>query len=131
MNKLKDISNADIALKNRLYVNGWNLSAMLRKIRSNQVESIVDIFYEQEKPVGVLVIEKTCKMKDKHIDSYLIQVFVKKNYRRKGIASALINRNKIDGVNFRLGEGLYNLEPFRAKNRLIFDRQIRINNLEF
>lgn len=51
-------------------------------------------------------------------------------YRRQGIASELITRNKIEGVNFRLGEGLYNLESFRAKNRLIFDRTIRINDVQ-
>jgi len=130
MNDLKYISNAEIAIKNRLYVNGWNLSMALRLIALNKKEAIVDLFYKDEKPVAVIVIEKNAKNTTKQTDSRLIQVFVKKMYRREGIASELITRNKIDGVNFRLGEGLYNLESFRAKNRLIFDRTIRINDVQ-
>lgn len=79
MNELKDISNAEIALKNRLYVNGWNLSKYLRLIVLNKKEAIVDLFYRDGKPIAVILIEKTIQNKSKQADSRLIQVFVKKN----------------------------------------------------
>jgi GNAT superfamily N-acetyltransferase len=131
MNELKDISNAEIALKNRLYVSQWNLSTTLKLIKLNFKEAIVDLFYKDGKPIAVIVIDKNIQNTTKQSDSRLIQVFVKKSYRRQGIASELISRNRIDGVHFRLGEGLCNLESFRAKNRLIFDRQLRIKEFDF
>lgn len=75
MNDLKYISNAEIAIKNRLYVNGWNLSMALRLIGLNKKEAIVDLFYKDAKPVAVIVIEKNTQNTTKQTNKQIVALF--------------------------------------------------------
>jgi hypothetical protein len=81
---------ADIALKNRLYVSGWCLSGDLKHYREN-ASSYEDrlkivLAYDDDKPVGVVVSD------ERYGD---VQAFVRKSYRRRGIASGAIKHGRI------------------------------------
>lgn len=78
--------NADIALKNRLYVSGYMLSEVLRKIRSGEFEGRVVIHCENDIPVGVAVEHYS------PVVFYKTMVFVRKSMRRKGIGSKLLKQ---------------------------------------
>ena len=95
------VDGCNIALKNRLYVSGWQLSYTMKDIRdkmSNRYDSLA-IAYENEKPVSVVVFGKTgC-----------VQAFTKKQHRRKGFASLLIEHFKINILHYDEGiEGSFN-----------------------
>lgn len=78
--------NADIALKSRLYVSGWNLSETLKFARDYPDTFYVDIHYDHERiPVGVLVYIAR---------SGETQVFVRKSERKKGVGRTMINKLK-------------------------------------
>lgn len=88
--------NADIALRNRLFIPGWQLSHTLKSIRSNKYgwysQHTVNLHYEEGKPVGVIVMEAK---KDKSFTESLyinsdVQVFIRKEHRRKGIGTKLV-----------------------------------------
>jgi GNAT superfamily N-acetyltransferase len=99
---------ADIALKNRLYVSGWQLSYILKDIRSghqHQIGSKVAIYYEDKEPVGVAVITKYCS----------VQVFVRQSERRKGIGSALVKALS-GGQRCYAQQGIHGSEQFWYKN---------------
>lgn len=84
-----DRENADLALKHRLYVSGWCLSGQLKNIRFGKCDAKVKIHKISGIPVAVAVLE-----------GKFIQVFVKKEYRNKGIARKLISsfkRNDLRG----------------------------------
>jgi GNAT superfamily N-acetyltransferase len=78
--------NADIALKNRLYVSGYMLSEVLRKIRSGEFDGRVVIHCENDIPVGVAVEHYS------PVVFYKTMVFVRKSMRRKGIGSKLLQQ---------------------------------------
>lgn len=85
--------NADIALKNRLYVSGWMLSSHLKAIRDGKINSIVKLQYEDGKPVGVVTMNRPYEGFDpEHFDTKVtnVEIFVKKAYRKKGIGRKLI-----------------------------------------
>lgn len=85
--------NADIALKNRLYVSGWMLSSHLKYIRDGKLNSIVKLHYEDGKPVGVVTVNKPYECFDSKIldtNTANLEIFVKKIYRNKGIGRKLI-----------------------------------------
>ena len=100
--------NANVALKNRLYVSGFLLSGVLRKIReSNPVGTKVAIHYSEGVPVGVAV----------HVpyEYYQVQVFVRKSFRGKGIGSKLLK--ELDApFNSRIGQGSEFSAQFWNKN---------------
>lgn len=79
--KLQAKKGAAIALRNRLYVSGWELSYTLQYIK-NTVESkyFVVLAFENDIPIGVL----TCSPEG------MLQVFVRKSKRTKGIGRSLI-----------------------------------------
>lgn len=75
--------NADIALKNRLYVSGFRLSGVLKRIRSGlSPQALVVIHYEKDIPVGVAIHNP--------LGGYQVQVFVRKACRNRGIGTKLI-----------------------------------------
>lgn len=87
--------NADIALKNRLYVSGYMLSSVLIDIRSGVNDGRVVIHFENDLPVGVAVTQPA------HSCYYETMIFVKKSMRKRGIGTKLLaqlNASKITSV---------------------------------
>lgn len=78
--------NADIALKNRLYVSGYMLSGVLIKIRSGKLDARVVIHVENENPVGVAVYIPSA------FTYYETMIFVRKSMRNRGIGSILLEK---------------------------------------
>lgn len=74
--------NADIAIRNRLFVAGFVLHGNLCDVRDGYSTSTVILHYVNDVPVAVYN-EKYC---------YQIQVFVRKAFRRQGIGSILVNQ---------------------------------------
>lgn len=81
--------NADIALKNRLYVSGYLLSGILIDIRSGVLSANVVLHFEDNNPVGVAVHV----LEDDYYD-YQLMVFVRKSKRGNGIGSKLLKSLK-------------------------------------
>lgn len=79
----KTTENAKIAIKNHLYISGWTLLDSLKEVVNNKKGNsyYVNIAYRDNKPIAVIYATST------HI-----QIFVKKEYRRRGIGKQLINR---------------------------------------
>ncbi len=77
--------NADIALKNRLYVSGYMLSHLLKDIRLGNIAANVALHYEEDIPVGVAV-----HIIEEDYNDYQVMVFVRKSKRCKGIGSKLL-----------------------------------------
>jgi hypothetical protein len=79
--KAKAAEGADIALKNKLFVSGWELSKTLTEIREkaarNLKEYTVALSYKDGIPVAVVIREGT-----------FMQAFCRRSERRKGHASA-------------------------------------------
>ena len=65
---------AIIALKNRLYVSGWQMSHELIRIRENN-DCEIHLEYVGGNPVGVGLVTSHGNL----------QIFVKKSYRRQGV----------------------------------------------
>lgn len=78
--------NADIALKNRLYVSGYMLSGILIKIRRGEIQARVLIHVENEIPVGVAVYVPSA------VTYYETMIFVRKSMRSRGIGTALLSK---------------------------------------
>lgn len=89
-NSIHTKENSSLALTNRLFVSGWSLNKTLhsaKKYNNNFIKYFVDIEKINNTPVSVIAIEKLINE-----DKYFIQIFTKKNYRRKGIAKKLLNK---------------------------------------
>jgi GNAT superfamily N-acetyltransferase len=84
--KTENQINADIALKNRLYVSGYMLSGVLIKIRSGKLDARVVIHVENENPVGVAVYIPN------EFSYYETMIFVRKAMRNRGIGSSLLEK---------------------------------------
>jgi GNAT superfamily N-acetyltransferase len=92
------VTAASIALKHRLFVPGWCLSGAMKCIRKghNIEDARMAIAYDSDTPVGVCLYEQTAG---------LIQVFVRKSHRRRGIGRSLVENFKntktygIKGIN--------------------------------
>lgn len=91
--------NADLALKNRLYVSGWELSSSLKHARSSPDAYMVLIEWRDDIPVGVILYTK---------GNRVIQFFVKKSYRRQGIGTKLFAKLKeiLPPTDFRYDLGI-------------------------
>lgn len=77
---------ADIALKNRLYVSGWDLSGKLKQLRAGGLTGTVALTYEDDKPVAVAVAFD--KFNGHRIE---LQVFCRKAERRKGYGTIAVD----------------------------------------
>ena len=83
--KQKNIENAKLALKHRLYSRpDWLLKGALECITQTG-ESTCTLYYKEGVPVGCAIREVT---------GNLIMVFVRKAYRKQGIGSLLVKRVK-------------------------------------
>lgn len=101
--------NADIALKNRLYVSGYLLSGILVDIRSGKNDGRVVLHFENDVPVGVAVYQSSLSC------YYQTMVFVRKSMRNRGIGSQLLA--KLDaGKRTRVGVGCTASRNFWYKN---------------
>lgn len=74
------IELVNIALKNRLYVSGWQLSHTMKKIRKNYNNETISIVYYGDLPVSVSIQDKISR----------VQSFTKKDYRFKGFGRIAI-----------------------------------------
>ena len=85
---------ADVALKARLYVSGWQLSGDLVRIRKGSVKAQVALAYDPSgDPVGVSVREGNW-----------LNVFVRKSHRRNGVGTLLVEALKNEHI--RAGYGI-------------------------
>lgn len=96
--------NANIALRRRLYVSGFLLSGVLKDIRAGILEAQVILHYENDIPVGVVVLitdgVPTC-----YLSSYYdLMIFVRASYRNRGIGKKLINAMKVS-TRLKVGRG--------------------------
>lgn len=99
---------ADIALKSRLYVSGWSLSCDLQRYRRDPIgyrHVKIVLAYDGDKPVGVVAAEV----------NGTVQAFVRKSYRRRGIASGMIRAHGIKVV--YCGDGIDGSYKFWDKVR--------------
>lgn len=81
--------NARIALDARLHVRGWGLQIMLQYACKNPEQYQVHLHYEDGKPVGVMLIVHSSS-EGKPRNNIEVQMYVRKAYRRRGIASRLL-----------------------------------------
>ena len=114
-NYLNDtVTNANIALKHRLYVSGWQLSGTLVHIRNNvSPDTLVLLNYDNNGiPNGVV-----CAEYRPHYNLLNVQVFVRKSERNKGIGRKLVSRVKemSPNVNFNWDCGIKGSREFWIK----------------
>lgn len=83
--------NARIALEARLHVRGenWGLRPSLKMALESPAQYQVHLHYEDEKPVAVFLVKHSCAQL-KPTNCLGVQMYVRRAYRRKGIASKLI-----------------------------------------
>lgn len=111
---------ADIALKNRLYVSGWDLSQRLKAIRSGKEPYDVALAFDGETPVGVTIIGANSFVQNSGGRQH-IQVFVRKKMRRHGIGSSLVAMAKEEAkVDFWAYTGAACSPAFWTKNKVDF-----------
>jgi GNAT superfamily N-acetyltransferase len=68
---------------NGLYVVGWTMQQIYKALRSGSVDYDIAVAYDDEKnPIGAIVQDDF---------SGCVDLFVKKDYRRKGVGRALVN----------------------------------------
>lgn len=96
--------NANIALRGRLYVSGFLLSGVLKDIRAGILEARVNLHYEDDIPVGVAVLI-TDGVPTNYLSSYYdLMIFVRTNYRNRGIGKKLIDEMKVS-TSLKVGRG--------------------------
>ena len=78
---------ADLALKNRLFVPGWQLGEILRNI--NRLKCEIALAFENETPIGIC-------LKIYYEPENQLHVFVRKRCRKQGIGRRLISLLKDD-----------------------------------
>lgn len=76
------ITGAKIAVRNKLYVSGWDLSYFLREFINKEISGFIILAIEDGYPVGVLAAEE---------DGF-IMLFVRKAKRKQGIGTELFKR---------------------------------------
>lgn len=115
--------NADIALKNRLYVSGWCLSGNLVDVRDSPEDCLVLVHYEDERAVGVCLVQHY-EVYNKKVHN--IQTFVKKSYRGKGIGRQLVNKAKeiTPNAEFSYGAGI-------AGSRVFWEKVLDVKEMKY
>lgn len=81
--------NARIALDTRLHVRGWGLQIELQWAIKHPLMYQVHLHYEDEKPVGIMLI-KHATSEGKPRNCVGVQMYVRRAYRRRGIATKLL-----------------------------------------
>jgi len=101
---------ASLAIKENLYVRGWNMRNELERILSNGLgnNEIILLATLADYPIGV------CIVYDKHIE-----IFVRKAYRRYGIGSKMVEIMKSKRNDILWGsEGTQGTLDFWRKNKI-------------
>lgn len=112
----QDQINADIALKARLYVSGYQLSHVLGGIRDGGIIGKVALHYDESNiPLGVAV-----HITDRSFIGYETMIFVRKAKRRQGIGSLLIKQLDSPKNGF-VGRGCSASRPFWKKHGYVMD----------
>ena len=96
--------NANIALRNRLYVSGFLLSGVLKDIRAGHADGIVNLHYEDDIPVGVIVHVTDGILTDDLSCYYDLMIFVRNAHRNKGIGKKLVNELNVS-TRLKVGRG--------------------------
>lgn len=73
-NNAECINLANIALANRLYVSGWEMSHTLQRIKRNHKSSTIAILFQDNTPIAISLQENCAR----------IQVFTRKEKRKNG-----------------------------------------------
>lgn len=82
----KDVENAKIALKHRLYSQPtWSMIDILRSAVEKDSARVILHYDENKIPIGCAV---------RVHDNHMIHVFVRKKHRGKGIGTMLVNKLK-------------------------------------
>jgi GNAT superfamily N-acetyltransferase len=102
--------NSKIAISNRLFQSGWHLNSILHKIYNGEIAAIVNLHYEDNKPVAVFV-----EIVEDDYFSYKSMIFVKKEYRNRGIGSKLLQKSNPDRKSL-VGTGTNDSLRFWEKN---------------
>lgn len=102
--------NAKIAISKRLFQSGWHLNSILHKIYNGEIAAIVNLHYEDNKPVAVFV-----EIVEDDYFSYKSMIFVKKEYRNRGIGSKLLQKSNPDRKSL-VGTGTNDSLRFWEKN---------------
>ncbi len=102
--------NAQIAISNRLFKSGWHLNSILHQIKNGELAAIVNLHYEDNKPVAVFV-----EVVEEDYYSYKSMIFVKKEYRKRGIGSTLLQKSNPDRKSI-VGTGTNDSLKFWEKN---------------
>lgn len=90
MSDYRTSEDARLALKHRLYINGWNLQHDLKHAVVRPELFYVALHYADGVPVAVLVIRHKVTAR-RHRNVLGAAMFVRKRFRRRGIGSALIS----------------------------------------
>ena len=84
---------ADIALKNRLYVNSWYLRSRYINIINGEIKNqSLDIAFVDDKPIGICFAKDSSS--DKFKEARFLACFIRKPFRKSGIGSKLISLHK-------------------------------------
>ncbi len=102
--------NAQIAISNRLFHAGWQLNDLLHQIKKGELAAIVNLHYEDNKPVAVFV-----EIVEEDYSYYKSMIFVKKAYRNRGIGSKLLQKSNPD-LKALVGTGTTDSLRFWEKN---------------
>lgn len=83
---------AGLAIRYKLFIDGWSLRSYLEEIRisDNHLDYEISMCFYDEKPIAVCVLER---------DSGMIMFFTRKLYRQNGVAKRLceITRERYNG----------------------------------
>jgi len=109
--RLSTAQKAKLALTHRLFVNGWMLREELLYAVDYPKLYDIKLEYKNKKPVAVALLTKS---------DGLVSVFVRKEWRRKGLGTKLVNRfgDKVKCA----GYGVIGSENFYKKLGVQVDR---------
>jgi GNAT superfamily N-acetyltransferase len=102
-----------LALKHRLYVNGWRMYGSLMSASLYPELYWIELHYEDGVPVAALLTRHMISARRKY-KRLTIQLFVRKKHRRCGIGTSLINRITDERVKVA-GIGIRNSNHFWRK----------------
>ena len=86
--------NARTALDTRLHIRGWGLQVELQWALKHPQQYQIHLHHEDEKPVGIMLV-KHAYTDGRPYNVIEVQMYVRRAYRRRGIASKLI-QNFVD-----------------------------------
>lgn len=107
---MKTSQKAALALSNRLFVNSWTLREDLMWAVEHPNQYTIKLEFVNKCPVGIALLDKR---------DGLVSIFVRKEYRRKGLGTKLINKLK-NNIK-KAGYGIVGSDKFFNKVGIPFD----------